>query len=63
MIIVRLGEIGTRHFRSHPGRECWRETKNAAVAQCLGIRDILDRIRIRGSIPLANGSGSESFLQ
>jgi hypothetical protein len=29
----------------------------------LGIRDILMRIRIRGSEPLTNGSGSDSFLQ
>jgi hypothetical protein len=26
----------------------------------LGIRDILVRIRIRGSVPLANGSGADS---
>ncbi len=29
----------------------------------LGIRDILMRIRIRGSVPLPNGSGSDSFFQ
>ncbi len=29
----------------------------------LGIRDILVRIRIRGSVPLTNGSGSDFFLQ
>ncbi len=28
----------------------------------LGIRDILVRIRIRGSVPLTKGSGSNSFL-
>jgi hypothetical protein len=35
-------------------------TGNAAVF--LGIRDILERIRIRGSIPLISGSGTYSFL-
>jgi hypothetical protein len=29
----------------------------------LGIRDIVVLIRIRGSVPLTNGSGSNSFLQ
>jgi hypothetical protein len=29
--------------------------------QCWEIRDILVRIRIRGSLPLANGSGSDPF--
>jgi hypothetical protein len=29
----------------------------------LGIRDILVGIRIPGSLPLTNGSGSDSFLQ
>jgi hypothetical protein len=29
----------------------------------LGIRDILVRIRIPVSVPLTNGSGSNSFLQ
>ncbi len=38
-----------------------------ALPPMLGIRDILVRIRIRGSVPLTNGSGlisgSDSFLQ
>jgi hypothetical protein len=33
------------------------------VTPVLGIRDILVRIRIRLSVPLTNGSGSDSFLQ
>jgi hypothetical protein len=29
----------------------------------LGVRDILVRIQIRGSVSLTNGSGSDSFIQ
>jgi hypothetical protein len=38
----------------------WRPSTGSVFETLLGIRDILVRIRIRGSVPLPNGSGSRS---
>ncbi len=43
------------YFRSTFSTSC--------VLPVLAIRDILVWIQIRGSVPLTNGSGSDSFLQ
>jgi hypothetical protein len=51
------GDQQLRHL-CHPGGS--QNIRYGTTSSVLGIRDLLVRIRIRGSVPLTNGSGSSS---
>ncbi len=61
-----LSQDTARYFplNIYYGRLCVKEKFYfSSLVSVFGICDILVRVRIRGSVPLTNGSGSESIFQ